>query len=103
MIRRLTTDQMEKLKIKLLSDHNTAGQCRLIRNQRYRTDPDAGIPIAGLKKFTTGRNADDGLTFFWHSGILAVYTCRVFLFSPSYSFIKPGCRTVRHLIIPVPE
>jgi hypothetical protein len=35
--------------------------------------PDAGMPMAdaGLRQLTIGRNADAGLTFFWHSTIPA--------------------------------
>jgi hypothetical protein len=42
------------------------GNAGLIRDQRYRTDPDAD---AELKKLTADKNADAGLNFVWHSGI----------------------------------
>jgi hypothetical protein len=52
------------------------GNAGLIRDQRYRTDPDAG-----LKQLNSGRNADARLTFSGHSGIPAF----IYDFSTSYS------------------
>jgi hypothetical protein len=38
-----------------------------VRGLRYRNAD------AGLRKLTTGRNADAGLNFFWHSGISLLF------------------------------
>jgi hypothetical protein len=45
------------------------GNAALVRDQRYQTDPEYRNANAGLKQLTTERNADAGLTFFWHSSI----------------------------------
>jgi hypothetical protein len=43
-----------------LSEQSLAklGNAGLIHDQRYQTDPYAGMPIAGLTQMTTGKNAD---------------------------------------------
>ncbi len=46
--------------------HSSLGNAVIIRDQRYRTDPDAGMPMPGLKKLTAGKNADARLTFHRH-------------------------------------
>jgi hypothetical protein len=57
------------------------GNAGLIRDQRYRAEPWCRNTDGGLRKLTTERNADAGLTFLRHSDIPA-FTCDL---SISYS------------------
>jgi hypothetical protein len=69
-----------------------AGQCRttVIRNQRYRTDPDAGMPIPDWEKMPIPI-----ITFSWH--LLMLFQNHIVRILPSAAvYGRAGCMTFHH-------